>query len=107
MRFNKSRCRVLHLEKNNGTYQYRLGDELLERSSVEKDPGSPVVQQVVHEPTVCPCGQGKGYPGHIEKSMASRLEKFSFPHYSAQIRPHLKYCVQFWASHLKKDKELP
>jgi len=52
MRFNKSRCRVLHLEKNNGTYQYRLGDELLERSSVEKDPGSPVVQQVVHEPTV-------------------------------------------------------
>ena len=39
MRFNKSRCRVLHLEKNNGTYQYRLGDDLLQMSSVEKDMG--------------------------------------------------------------------
>uniref|UniRef100_A0A8B9BJI6 Reverse transcriptase domain-containing protein n=1 Tax=Anser brachyrhynchus TaxID=132585 RepID=A0A8B9BJI6_9AVES len=39
MRFNKSKCRVLHLGRNNQTYQYRLGDDLLERSSEEKDLG--------------------------------------------------------------------
>jgi len=39
MRFNKSKCRVLHVGRNNHMHQYRLGDDLLERSSVEKDLG--------------------------------------------------------------------
>ena len=36
MRFNQSKCKVLHLERKKCMHQYRLGDELLERSSVEK-----------------------------------------------------------------------
>ena len=39
MRFNKSKCRVSHLERNNCIHQYRSGADLLERSSVEKDLG--------------------------------------------------------------------
>ena len=39
MRFNKSNCRVLYLGRNNCTYQYRSGADLLERSSAEKDLG--------------------------------------------------------------------
>ena len=39
MRFSKGKCRVLHLRRNNHMHQYRLGADLLERSSPEKDLG--------------------------------------------------------------------
>ena len=39
MKFNKSKCKVLHLGRNKPILHYRLGADLLESCSVEKDLG--------------------------------------------------------------------
>ncbi|KFW08110.1 hypothetical protein N327_01720, partial [Fulmarus glacialis] len=106
MKFNKAKCRILHLGWRNPRYQYRLGDEGIESSPAEDlgvlvDKKLDMSQQYALEAKKADC-----MLCCFKRSMASRSREVILSLCSALVRPHLEYCVQLWSPQHKKDMDM-
>ena len=59
MKFNKAKCKVLHLGQGNPKHRYRMCSE-----SLESDPEEEALGMLVDDPAMCACSpEGQLYPG--------------------------------------------
>jgi len=107
MRFNKAKCRVLHMGQGNPQNQYRQGNGGTESSPAKKDLGVLVDEKLnMSRPCVLTAQKPSHILGCIKSSASSRSREVILPIYSALVRPHMESCIQLWSPQLKKDREL-
>jgi len=106
MRFNKAKCRVLHMGWGDPWYQYRLGDEGIE-SSPAKDLGTLVDEKLgISQQCALAAQKANRILGCIKRSVASRSREAILSLYSALVRPTQESCVQLWSPQHRKDMNL-
>lgn len=107
MLFNASKCKMLHIGKNNPAHEYKINGEVVEASKTERDIGVLVSQNLKpREQCEKATRTARGVLGQVLRAFSYRDKTVLPKIYKTYIRPHLEFAVQAWAPWQQGDIEM-
>ena len=104
LKFNPEKCTTMHIGHRNPKYVYQIDNNELRDSSLEKDLGVNVsddLKPAKHISIVA--AKGNRMVGLIKRNFGDLDIESCKTLYCSLVRPHLEYAVQSWAPYYKKD----
>ena len=107
MKFNVSKCKVVHYGKGSVGFQYRMAGQAVEEAESEKDLGIIFTSDMK---VAAQCREAYVKANRI-LGLISKTVKFRNPNillnlYKSMVRPHLEYCSVVWSPYFSKDRVL-
>ena len=111
-KFNKAKCKVLHMDQGKAKHKYRLGEAWIVSSPGKKDLGMLVDEKRnVTQQCVLATQKANHILGCTKRNMASRWREVIVPLCSGDtppgvLHPAVDPCIQLWSPQHRKDGDL-
>ena len=106
IKFNESKCCVVHIGNNNDKKDYVMNGVNLFKSTAEKDLGVLVDENLsFNEHVNAVTKKANQIAGMILHNITNRDKYIMVPLFKALVRPILEYANVVWCPFLKKDKD--
>jgi hypothetical protein len=104
MEFNLKKCKVMHFGPSNKKRQYKMGGQVLETTTVERDIGVLVSDDLKPAAQCAKAAKtATTVLGQISRSFRYRDKKIFLALYLRYVRPHLEFASQAWSPWYQKD----
>ena len=104
LQFNKDKCKVMHIGKENPGFSYVLGGTTLQETEKEKDLGVLITNDMKSADQVASAAAAANSMLWRIRKTFTCLDEHTVPAlYKALVRPRMEYAVQAWSPQLRKD----
>ena len=107
LKFNDSKCKLMHIGKNNPQYTYYIGSDtsrtILQTTSLEKDIGVHIDPLLNFNQHICEILKKANRVNYqIVKNICYKTKLIMVPLFKALVRPILEYANAVWNTNLRK-----
>ena len=98
MSFNKSKCKVMHIGRNNPKYDYVMEGHVLDKATEEKDIGVIISHDLKpNKQCIAAASKAKVVLGQMSRSFHYRDRHVFKRLYTTYVRPHLEFSTPVWS----------